>query len=126
MEYVPWSSGVSAISYVSLMLSGSDAQDDIDAYVEGKAEHLFELLGYDSVVDDTYQDLLLRSLALDLLCGYDYPDCRDRAVTDFDSWRQAPLPDADGANPIDSEVRDTAYCTAIRNGDTVRTNKKAS
>ncbi len=69
--------------------------------------------------------MILRSLTLDLLCGLDYPDCRDRAVVDFESWTLAPFPEAEGANPIDPEVRDPAYCTAIRNGDNVRTNVKS-
>ena len=68
---------------------------------------------------DFFQDVLLRSLTLGLLCGYDYPACRDRAVEDFLTWRESPFPDLPRANPIDAEVKDSAYCTAIRNGDSV-------
>ena len=65
----------------------------------------------DAIDGEGFYDVLLRSLMLDLLCGLDYEECVDRAVSDFAEWQETTV------NPIDVEVRDTAYCTAIRNGD---------
>ncbi len=46
---------MASISYVSLMLIGSEGQDYIGDYIEGKVEHLYELLGYDPMEEDSYQ-----------------------------------------------------------------------
>ncbi len=55
-EYVPWAAAAGAMDYVSLMLRGAgEAEDDVDEYVVGKAEHLYLQLGYDARENDTYQ-----------------------------------------------------------------------
>ncbi len=74
------------------------------------------LCRYDSLPSDSFDDILIRDLALSYLCGYDYPQCADRAVDDFSIWANSPAPDLTGANPIESGVRKIAYCTAIRLG----------
>ncbi len=54
-DYVPWSAAVTATSYVSLMLRGSDAGAPMAEYVQAQAEHLYERLGYDPIEGEAFQ-----------------------------------------------------------------------
>lgn len=62
-------------------------------------------------------DIFLRKLAVNWACSLGNEGCIDKAKSHYKEWMLSLNPDDEGANPIEADMKNTAYCQAIDNGD---------
>jgi len=124
-EYVPWSAATSSLSYISLMLSRSDAAEDISNYISEKISHVYDDLGYDEdEEEDTFKVGLdsLRHYTLVLLrtfcfAHWPFPSCV--ALTSKSAWtgRRRTLPNGGRPETTTLSPRSNPSPTALPSGE---------
>ncbi|XP_070557953.1 aminopeptidase N-like [Ptychodera flava] len=109
-EYIAWELAVKALPYTDQMLLRTAEYGMHENYWRYLVSPTYETFGWD--FEDSYAlDYFHRQIAVQTACNYNHKDCVDHALQLFDSWMQAPE-----NNSIPEEVKEEAYCAAIRNG----------
>ena len=90
-SYMVWSIAADMLEYLRVFMAVQDQSVAFDRWVRTKliAKH-YDDVGWNAKSDDNMNQLLFRSLILNLACKYGHQDCRKKASQLFDEYRQSP------------------------------------
>jgi len=117
VEYIPWVSALSGLSYLNKMLKRTPAYGDFKRYMLRLIDPIYTKLGFTEKKDDSHLDILLRRKVVYWACSMGNKDCNQRAREKFSDWMQTQDPDGEGRNPVSVNLKYETYCTAIEDGD---------
>lgn len=114
MDYVPWKAFHEQLRFLNLMLRQTTAYGDFQNYVLSIQTAVKNKLGFAPTTSETQPETLLRPYILSWLSKMDDPEFINWAKDLFRQWTNSSNPDTD--NPINVDVRQEVYCTAVRTG----------
>jgi len=118
VEYVPWASALTGLSYINKMMKRTPAYGDFKKYMLKIIDPIFTKLGFNARPEDTHLDIMLRKKAVSWACSMGNKECLDKARENFGYWMGMVEPDVAEANPVDVNLKYETYCNAISDGST--------
>ncbi|XP_065178411.1 glutamyl aminopeptidase-like [Sycon ciliatum] len=109
-NYVPWLTGIDALSHVDFLLSSRLGSGQFRAYFLKKVQRALSTVGYND--NGTHAHRLFRTALLHRSCDLGDQTCITAAVAAVNQWMAT-----GGPNPIPANFRTTYYATAIAHGD---------
>eukprot|EP00090_Calanus_glacialis_P046064 TRINITY_DN885_c0_g1_i5.p1 TRINITY_DN885_c0_g1~~TRINITY_DN885_c0_g1_i5.p1 ORF type:complete len:807 (+),score=220.22 TRINITY_DN885_c0_g1_i5:315-2423(+) len=116
VEYIPWASALSGLSYINKMLKRTAAYGDFKRYMLKLIDPIYTKLGFNARPEDGHLDIKLRKKAISWACSMGNKDCLNKARENFDDWMGMVEPDSESANPVDVNLKYQTYCNAIADG----------
>jgi len=114
IDYIPWTSALTGISYIDKMLKRTPAYGEFKKYMLKLITPLYNRLGSTAQKSDEHLDILLRKKVVSWACKVEHPECVYQAIAKFDEWMERGNPDQD--NPVDVNLKFQTYCNAIARG----------
>ncbi|XP_030371519.1 aminopeptidase N-like [Scaptodrosophila lebanonensis] len=117
-EYLPWKSAFENLKRVGRIVRQTPDFEFFKRYMRKLITPIYLHLGG---LNDTFasieqqDDILLKTLVANWACQYQVEDCVPHAQEYFREWRESPNPDE--TNPVPINLRNTVYCTSVRNGN---------
>lgn len=111
-DYLPWSTALSSLSYIDLMLQSTQHYGLFKSYMVRQISPIYTILGWQEESSDSYMKQALRTDVLNTACYYGVEDCVESASGKFKAWMANP-----SNNPIPPNHKSLVYCNAIRHGD---------
>ncbi|XP_006820981.1 aminopeptidase N-like [Saccoglossus kowalevskii] len=108
-EHMPWQAFVDVKSYTKYMLWRSSTYGLYENYLRYLVSPNYYSLGWE--FDDNELEYYRRINSLSVACENNLRNCIENAKARYKSWIDQPE-----NNPIEPDIRDTVYCTAIRHG----------
>jgi len=116
LEYIPWASALTGLSYINRMLKRTPAYGAFKKYMLKIIDPIYTKLGFNAKPEDSHLDILLRKKAVSWACSMGNKDCLDKAQENFSNWMGMVEPDMAEANPVDVNLKYETYCNAISDG----------
>jgi len=116
LEYIPWASALTGLSYINRMLKRTPAYGAFKKYMLKIIDPIYTKLGFNAKPEDSHLDILLRKKAVSWACSMGNKDCLDKAQENFSNWMGMVEPDMAEANPVDVNLKYETYCNAIADG----------
>ncbi|ALC47157.1 SP1029, partial [Drosophila busckii] len=117
-EYIPWKAAFENLKRLKHIIRQTPNYDFFKRYIKKLVTPIYRHLNgmNDTFTSIQQQDqVLLKTLVASWACLYKVDDCVPVAVDYYRAWRAEATPDQ--KNPVPINLRQTVYCTAIRNGD---------
>lgn len=108
-EYLPWTSALTALSYLEKMLTRTASYGNLRRYLLNLLEPLYTAVGFEDDLNDPHLDQHKRSLAVAWACKLDNKECVAKAVQHFDSWLT-------NYTEVSPNIKSTVYCTGVAEG----------
>ncbi|XP_026831626.1 aminopeptidase N [Drosophila erecta] len=115
-DIIPWKSALDNLKLLNRILRQTPNFGLFKGYMKKLLTPIYEHL---NGTNDTFSsmqqnEVLLKTLVVNVACQYHVSDCVPQAQSYFRRWRSEPDPDEN--NPVPPNLRSTVYCTAIREG----------
>ncbi|XP_026836420.1 aminopeptidase Ey [Drosophila erecta] len=115
-DIIPWKSALDNLKLLNRILRQTPNFGLFKRYMKQLLTPIYEHL---NGTNDTFSsmqqnEVLLKTLVVNVACQYHVSDCVPQAQSYFRRWRSEPDPDE--SNPVPPNLRSTVYCTAIREG----------
>eukprot|EP00092_Neocalanus_flemingeri_P064412 GFUD01078167.1.p1 GENE.GFUD01078167.1~~GFUD01078167.1.p1 ORF type:complete len:930 (-),score=265.24 GFUD01078167.1:347-3136(-) len=117
VEYVPWDSALTGLSYINKMFTRTPAYGDFKRYMLKLIDPIYTKLGFNARPEDTHLDIKLRKKAVSWACSLGNKDCLNKAKENFGVWMGMVEPDSEKGNPVDVNLKYETYCNAIADGN---------
>jgi aminopeptidase N len=114
-DYIPWQAASKGLSYLFTRFecqncANAEDQERLNTFIIDILDHHYKDLGFNPPSDnDDHIRILSRSSASSWMCRMNYPDCIDKAKSQFKSWKES-------KTEIKADLKDNVYRTAIRMG----------
>ncbi|XP_044737087.1 aminopeptidase N-like isoform X2 [Chrysoperla carnea] len=108
-EYSPWHVWYENIEFLDRLLSYRVTYGLFQEYIISMVGHRYSKPKENPTPEDEH----LQDLFTELACKYEYNPCINWALQEFEKLKGLP---ANSTNPIDPNVREYVYCTAIAQG----------
>lgn len=116
-DYIPWQSALGGFSYLKEMLERTAAFGSFKKYLETELQKPYQQLGFTPSDQDSFTQIKLRESVISWMCKLGNDDCEEKSKTLFGQWKNSNDPGNDANNPIDPGLRQTIYCSAVKQGD---------
>lgn len=114
-DYVPWRAAFTAFDYIGSMFVRTGHYDRYKKFMTYLLDNVYNDLGFKDGRKDTQLQIYTRKAVLVRACTVGNLGCIGEAVLHFRNWKISPNPDVN--NPINPNLKELVYCTAIRVGD---------
>jgi len=113
-SWFAWDAAITSLSYVSSALKRTEAYGDFKTYYKTLITPFYNKFNNSWVVDldSSIVEQYRQRDAVSRACSYNVGDCRAKAKELVTTWMSDP-----DNNPISPNLRDTAYCYAVKQGD---------
>ncbi|KAL3885524.1 hypothetical protein ACJMK2_025576 [Sinanodonta woodiana] len=111
LNYIPWKAAVVQLNYLDQILQRTDLYGDFIKFMKLKIKDPFNHYAMDDT-NATHIESYMRSMVSSLACSYGIDECNRVSKRLFKQWMDNP-----SNNPIDPDMRETVYCSAISQGD---------
>lgn len=108
LEYVPWSSAFSALSFVDRQFAGNSNYSTFHKYVNSLVAHLFNATGFEDVNNEAHYNKQSRILAINWACRTGSEECLKQSNTKLKQYLTG--------TTIHQNVRASILCNGLRNG----------
>ncbi|XP_013142058.1 PREDICTED: aminopeptidase N-like [Papilio polytes] len=110
-DYIPWASANTALSYLDIVLSGSDVYDLYKTYMLELSTPLYDRLGFSSQLPEEHVTAYHRNIVLDIHCRLGNQHCVNRSQELLEQFRNNP------SQRLNPDVQTTVFCSGLRGGD---------
>ncbi|CAG2104288.1 unnamed protein product, partial [Medioppia subpectinata] len=86
---IPWTTAQTMLGFLKNLIN-SDAEIALNHYISGLIGDQYTKLGWNEVTTESGQIKRLRTVVLDMACGYQMPECVQTAVQKFNEWKTSP------------------------------------
>ncbi|KAH9519830.1 hypothetical protein Btru_071006 [Bulinus truncatus] len=109
-DEAPWKTAQIELDYISKMLSSTQTFGPFQNFIQKKLNNTFQYFGLGKS-NWTHNQIITRNLIANLACTYGIKDCLNAASSLFSTWMRNP-----SQNPVDRDLRNLIYCSAISVG----------
>jgi len=113
-EYLPWESALDALAYFELVLGRSKVFGLYKSYLNYLVEPLYNQTAWKDLTD--HNQIYQQINAIGVACNYGKSECVDKALEEFNNWKDSSSQD----NNISPNLRSQVYCTAVSYGNEVQ------
>ncbi|CAK1599088.1 unnamed protein product [Parnassius mnemosyne] len=110
-DYIAWASANSALSYLEVVLSGSEAYDLFRTYMLELSDPLYKRLGFAAQPTDEHVTAYHRNIILNINCRFGNEHCVNRSQELLEEFRNNP------SQRLDPDIQTTVFCSGLRGGD---------
>jgi hypothetical protein len=89
IDYIPWTSMLNNFEYIERLLRRTAFYGEYKTFMIGQLLLLYSSIGFNKKGTDKSMDALLRVRMSDGLCKLGYPDCEERSIQQFKTWRNS-------------------------------------
>ncbi|KAK8396295.1 hypothetical protein O3P69_005380 [Scylla paramamosain] len=108
-DYLPWTSALTALSYLEKMLTRTASYGYLRRYLLNLLEPLYASVGFEDDLSNPHLEQHKRSLAVAWACKLDHKQCVSKAVQYFGSWMT-------NDTEVSPNIKSTVYCTGVAKG----------
>lgn len=109
LDYIPWMAANRAISFLNPRISGTEINEDYEAFLRLNIAAIFNRLGIELIPDEPRLDRYARTIAINVGCRVQLPECLEESNEELRAFLH-------DQKRIEPEYRATIYCNGLRIG----------